>query len=267
MTARYLIRTAIVVAVVVALVLVTVWWGQRKLIYFPDGATPAPDPRGRDVALLTADGLRLTATLVPPTGRDREVAVLVTHGNAGHRGDRMPLATALAAAGFTVLVAGYRGYGGNPGSPTEGGLIEDARAALGHLERAGFSPARIIYFGESLGAAVAARLATERAPAAVVLRSPFTELAAVGRHHYPFLPVRALLRDRYPVAEHLAAVTVPVTVIYGDADTVVPPELSRAVSDRARLVRLPGADHNDAALIHGPEIVAAVAAAAPLSPS
>ncbi len=262
MTVRHLLRAAIVLAVVAGLCLAVVWSAQRRLIYFPDRAVPAPDPRAEQVAVRTADGLRLTGSLVRPTGPDRNVAVLVTHGNAGHRGHRLPLALALADAGFTVLVTGYRGYGGNPGSPGEDGLIADARAALAYLGGLGFPAARTIYLGESLGAAVAARLATEQAPGALVLRSPFTDLAAVGRHHYPWLPVRALLRDRYPVARHLATVTAPVTVIYGDADTVVPPELSRAVSERARFVRLAGADHNDAVLGHGPDVVAAVVDAA-----
>ena len=267
MAVRSLIRAAVVLAVAVVLGLAAIWWGQRRLIYFPDRATPPPDPRAEEVAVETADGLRLTASLVRPTGPDRGAAVLVLHGNAGHRGHRVTLAAAMAAAGLTVLVAGYRGYGGNPGSPSENGLIADARAAAAYLERAGFPPGRTVYFGESLGAAVAARLAAERAPAAVVLRSPFTDLAAVGRHHYPWLPVRALLRDRYPVTRHLAAVTAPITVIYGGADTVVPPEQSAAVSDRARFVRLPGADHNDAALTDGPRVVGAVVDAAPVTPS
>jgi uncharacterized protein len=258
MAVRSLIRVTVILVVAALLLVALACWGQRRLIYFPDRTTPPPDPRAEDVAVHTSDGLRLAASLVRPTGRDRHIAVLVFHGNAGHHGHRLPLATALANAGLTVLLAGYRGYGGNPGAPAEDGLIRDARAALAYLEQAGFSPDRIVYFGESLGAAVAARLAAERAPAAVVLRSPFTDLAAVGAHHYPWLPVRALLRDRYPVAEHLSAVTAPITVIYGGADTVVPPELSRAVCDRARFVELPGAGHNDAALTYGPEVVAAV---------
>ncbi len=262
MAARHLVRAAIILAVVVVLGLAAVWWGQRRLIYFPDTAAPAPDPRAEEVAVQTADGLRLTATLVRPTGPDRAVAVLVTHGNAGHRGHRMPLAAALAGAGFTVLVAGYRGYGGNPGSPSEEGLIEDARAALAHLATAGFSPGRIIYFGESLGAAVAARLAVEQAPAALVLRSPFTDLAAVGGTHYPWLPVRLLLRDRFPVVEHVANLDVPTVVVYGTADSIVPAEQSRAVAERAAgpttVVVVNGADHNDAALVDGAQVVGAV---------
>jgi len=263
MAIRQVIRAAIIVAVLIVVLLAIAYWAQRRLIYFPDRAAPAPDPRAEEVALHTEDGLALTASLIRPTGADRRVAVLVLHGNAGHRGGRMPLATALADAGATVLLADYRGYGANPGSPTEEGLIKDARAARAYLVQAGFSPARIVYFGESLGAAVAARLAAEQAPAALVLRSPFTELAAAAAHHYPWLPVRMLLRDRYPVAENLTTVTAPITVIYGSADTVVPPELSRAVSDRARFVEIPGADHNDDVLTHGPAVVAAVVDAFP----
>jgi fermentation-respiration switch protein FrsA (DUF1100 family) len=105
-------------------------------------------------------------------------------------------------------------------------------------------------------------LATEHPPAGLVLRSPFVDLAAVGSVHYPFLPVRALLRDRFPVAERIATVRVPTTVVLGDADSIVPPAQSRAVAEAAaglhRLVEVPGADHNDRALLDGPELIAAV---------
>ena len=255
--------TAVLVLVVPATLVAAAWLGPRRLIYFPDRETPPHDPRLEDVTLDTSDGLTLRASLMRPGNNDRRTAVLVLHGNAGQRGDRAPLGAALAAEGFTVLLVDYRGYGGNPGTPTEDGLNRDARAALAHLESAGFTPDRVIYFGESLGAAVATRLATEVTPAALVLRSPFTELADAARHHYPFLPVRALLRDRFPVAEPLAAVTAPSTVIVGSADMIVPAELSRRVAEHAdRLVEIPGAGHNDEVLAWGPEVIAAVVDAA-----
>jgi hypothetical protein len=257
------IKPILVFLIVVALVVVALWSGQRRLIYFPDPATPRPAGATREVELRTSDGLRLVGWLVPPAGADRKMAVLVTPGNAGHREHRAPLAGALSGAGFTVLVLDYRGYGGNPGSPSETGLARDARAALAHLTgTAGFTPGRIIYFGESLGAGVATGLAAEHPPAALVLRSPFVDLASAGRTHYPWLPVRLLLRDRYPVADRLADMRVPTTVIYGTADSVVPAAQSRTVAERAagpvRMVELPGADHNDPALTHGPQIVRAV---------
>jgi pimeloyl-ACP methyl ester carboxylesterase len=173
------------------------------------------------------------------------------------------LAHALAAKGLTVLLFDYRGYGGNPGSPSEEGLARDVRAARHFLvRREGTSPERIIYVGESLGSAVVTELAAEHPPAGMLLRSPFVDLASVGRVHYPFLPVGALLRDRYPLVEHLGEVEVPVTVVYGSADSIVPPAQSRSVAESAphlrRLVEVAGADHNSLALLAGSQLIDAV---------
>jgi fermentation-respiration switch protein FrsA (DUF1100 family) len=214
------------------------------------------------VTLQTADDVRLTAWLVAPTGTDRGVAVLVAPGNAGNRGDRMVLARGMARAGLTVLLLDYRGYGGNPGRPSEDGLAHDARAGLAHLEGAGFGADGIVYFGESLGAGVVAGLARDVAPAGLVLRSPFIDLPSVGAHHYPVLPVRLLLRDRFPVADNVSHMTAPTVVIYGSKDSVVPAEQSRAVAERAagivNVVIVDGADHNDPALTHGRPVIDAV---------
>ena len=91
--------------------------------------------------------------------------------------------------------------------------------------------------GESLGGAVVTRLAPDHPPAGLLLRSPFTELAAVAQRHFPFLPVRWLLRDRFPVADLTVGIDVPTTVVYGTADTLVPPELSLSGGRRDRPAR------------------------------
>ena len=254
------------VAVVLAVVVVALAWVlQRQLIYLPAGR-PAVAPEqvlegGSAVGLHTEDGLDLTAWHAPATGPATGVTVLVLPGNAGSRIARVPLARALTAKGFDVLLLDYRGYGGNPGSPTEGGLAADARAAHRHLvaER-GVSPVRLVLFGESLGAAVATRLALERPVAGLVLRSPFTSLADVGAEHYPLLPVRALIRDRFPIRETIGAVTVPVVVVAGGADEIVPAAQSRAVAaaGRGTYVEVAGARHNDPDLSYGPAVVEAV---------
>jgi fermentation-respiration switch protein FrsA (DUF1100 family) len=257
-------RAVIAVVVVVALMVALAWVFQRRLIYIPDRSPVPPAaavlPGARDVVLTTADGLRLGAWLVPPSGPARGVSVLVAGGNGGNREYRAPLARALSAAGMTVLLMDYRGYGGNPGAPTEEGLTLDAEAAYDHLARAG-EP--IIYFGESLGAGVVTGLALRRPPAGMVLRSPFTDLAAAGQLAYPFLPVRPLLWDRFPVAERVAAMpAVPTTVVYGARDTIVPPQLSRAVAAAApslvESIEIKDAGHNDLTMLDGPEVIGAV---------
>jgi fermentation-respiration switch protein FrsA (DUF1100 family) len=265
------LRTGLWAAVAVVAVFLTVvalaWGFQRRLIYLP-APGPVPDvaaalPGGEQVQLRTEDGLVLAAWWVPPGPRERGATVLVVPGNAGSRADRAPLARALSGEGFAVLLLEYRGYGDNPGSPSEEGLAADARAAHHHLvvDR-GVEPERVLLLGESLGAAVAARLASERPVGGLVLRSPFTSLADVGARHYPVLPVRTLLRDRYEVLDRMPDLRVPTAVVLGTADEIVPPEQSRevaaAVAGPTTVVEVPGARHNDPALGSGAVLVDAV---------
>jgi pimeloyl-ACP methyl ester carboxylesterase len=264
-------RVLAATAVVAILLLVVLWTVQRRLIYFPSpGPVPSAGqvlPGGRDVTLRTIDGLHLGAWHVPPSDGASGVTVLVSNGNGGDRSLRAPLARALADDGLGVLLYDYRGYGGNPGEPSEEGLARDVRAARSYLvEEAGVEPERLLYLGESLGAAVVTELAAEHPPAGLVLRSPFVDLTSVGRVHYPYLPVALLLRDRFPLVEHLRNVRAPVVVVYGSADTIVPASQSRQVAAAAPAlagsVEVEGADHNDLALLDGRPLVDAVVALA-----
>jgi fermentation-respiration switch protein FrsA (DUF1100 family) len=245
-----MLGAVVVVLATVAVLLALLWAFQRRLIYLPFPAHVPPVATvlaaAREVTLRTDDGLELGAWLVAASEPDRAIAVLVAPGK-----------------GLAVLLFDYRGYGGNRGRPTQAGLALDVRAALRFLSHeVGLPRDRLLYFGESLGAAVVTELATEAEPAGLVLRSPFVDLASVGRVHYPFLPVRKLLRDRYPLAEQLARVRAVTTVVYGSDDTIVPPEQSRAVAAAAggptRAVEIEGADHNDRALLDGALLIEAV---------
>ena len=270
------VRSALIVASVALVIVVFMYVTQRSMVYFPASTTPGAEllPTGAEaVELDTDDGPRLGAWFLPATDAraDRAApvpgpAVLICNGNAGDRSHRLPLAIELSERGYAVLLFDYRGYAGNPGSPTEEGLRADARAALQALAaRPEVDPARIAYYGESLGAAVAGGLATERPPAALVLRSPPPSLAEMGRHHYPYLPILdALLLDRYPLREQVGAIRVPLLVLVTEQDEIVPAVLSRRVYDAAaepkRYAALSAAHHNDPALLAGPELLAELSA-------
>jgi hypothetical protein len=264
-----MVRVALVVLVIGGAVVAMMWWLQRQFIYFPDTSDVPPAGEviegARDVTLLTDDGLELGAWFVPASesgGADRRMAVLVAPGNGGNRAGRAELAEELRKRGLAVLLMDYRGYGGNPGSPSEDGLVRDAVAAAEALDDLGFPADRTIYFGESLGTGVVAALQSKRPPAGTVLRSPFTDFAELGAVHYPWLPVGLILKDRFPVLDHLADSDVPVTVIYGDRDSIVPTRLSARVADEApslaERVVIEGAEHNDPVMF-GPRIADAVA--------
>lgn len=252
----------IAVLVVIAL-LALLWVAQRRMIYFPTQNVPplaALSSSAEEVSFITEDGLTLTAWFLPADAENPLGAVLVFNGNAGNRAHRLPLGEALAEGGYSVLLVDYRGYGGNPGAPTEEGLAADAKGALAYLRsRADVDSRRIVYFGESLGAGVAVRLATAQPPAALILRSPFTSLADIASVHYPVIPVSLLLRDRYESIDMIGGIEAPLLVIAGSADRIIPSEQSKRLFDAAnepkRLAVIENAGHNDLALLAGEEMV------------
>jgi hypothetical protein len=255
-------------ALLIVGVLALLWMLQRRLIFFPFGGAPAVAEAGlagvEQVSFETSDGLTLNAWFVPAMGPPPHVTVLVFNGNAGNRLHRVPLAAELRRRGCHVLLTDYRGYGGNPGTPSEPGLAADARAARAYLlNRPEVAPSRLVYFGESLGTAVAVDLAAEHPPAALVLRSPFTSIVEIGQHHYPFIPVRLLLRDRFAAIDQIARIHVPLLVVAGERDSIIPIEYSRRLYEAANepktLVVLPNADHNDYELLAGEDMVRTIA--------
>ena len=267
MVSRPVLMAATGCVAFIAALLALIWTMQRRLMYFPTSGVPTPTEIGlsdvEPVTFETTDGLRLNGWFVAASGTSPRVTIVVFNGNAGNRGHRGPLAAALHRHGLQVLLVDYRGYGDNPGTPTENGLAADSRAARSYLTgRPDVDRSRIVYFGESLGTAVAVNLAVEHPPAALVLRSPFTSIADVGRHHYPFLPVRLLLRDRFAALDQIRRIRVPLLVIAGARDQIVPIGHSRRLFDAAAapkaLLVFPDADHNDDALLAGDEMVQAI---------
>lgn len=226
-------------------IVAVVWAFQERMIY------PAPPARSivpagfERITYLTADELALDAGYRPAdAGRP---TLLFFHGNGADWQSTAWVTQRLAAEGFGVLAAEYRGYGGNPGVPSETGLYADGRAAFAYLRQRGIPANGIALVGNSIGSGVATQLASELEALALVLISPFDSLEATASRHMRWLPVRALLRDRYDNAGKLAQLTMPVLILHGEEDTLITLEQARTLAAsraHAELVTYPGWGHD-----------------------
>lgn len=212
-------------------VLAYLYFCQRQLLFLPDRSRP---PLGelsyigvREVMTRTVDGLDLLSWYLPP--REGLPVIAYFHGNGGsivHRGERV---RRFAREGYGVLMVEYRGYGGNPGAPSEAGLFEDAGAGLDFLSREGIAAGRIVLYGESLGTAVAVYAAARQPAGALILESPFTSIAAVAQYHYPFVPAAWLIWDRFDSVSRIGEVKSPLLLLQGGSDGIVPPRFGEAL--------------------------------------
>jgi fermentation-respiration switch protein FrsA (DUF1100 family) len=181
---------------------------------------------------------------VRPRG-DRPV-VLYLHGNGGALSHRAERFRALTADGIGLVALDYRGYGGSTGRPSEAGLMIDAETAYAFAARL-YPAERIALWGESLGTGVAVALAAERAVGRVVLEAPFTSAADIAALHYPFLPVRWLMKDQFRSDARIGAVRAPLLVLHGERDAIVPiafgERLFSLAGEPKRFVRFPEGQH------------------------
>ena len=249
-----------VVAALFAVITTSAYLFQRKLIYFPDQSVPDIPPPFTLVSYTSSDGLTLGSWYAAP--RDPGALVIVYfQGNGGHVGRRDSKLIPYLEAGMGALLVGYRGYGGNPGSPTEAGLYDDAMSALHWLAGQGIAADRIVLYGESLGTGVAVELATRVQSRAVVLEAPFPSLVDAGARAYPYLPVRWLVHDRYDSLAKIGTLSAPVMVLHGTADDIVPVAMGEAILAAApepkRGLFFPGFGHNELIAVGAPEEILA----------
>jgi len=212
---------------------------QPSLVYYPEiGREIAATPQQaglpyEDVRLVTADGIALHGWFVP-AGNPARGTVLFLHGNAGNISHRLDSLQMFHRLGYNTLIVDYRGYGKSVGKPDEQGTYRDAAAAWDYLTQTrNIPPARIVLFGESLGGAVAAWLASRQAPAALVIASGFTSVPDLAADLYPLLPVRWLSRFSYDTRAFLQASSVPVFIAHSPDDDIIPFRHGRALYEAA----------------------------------
>ncbi len=210
---------------------------QRSMIYFPDRDHPTPAeygvPQMKEVRVETDDGLTLGGWYIAPKEEGNPV-ILWFHGNASHHGQRAFFVATYLNLGYGVMLAGYRGYGGNPGKPTEENLYKDARAWIRGLHDAGIKTEDIVLYGESLGSGVAVQMATELPDArALVLQAPYTSLPGVAKTRYFFVPVDLLMKDKFESIKKIGDIKMPLLVMRGKKDSVIPPYIGQRLFDAA----------------------------------
>ena len=219
------------------LLILVLFFIQRSLLYFPSNEKLDLSQYAaiglEEVKLNTEDGLELTAWFRRPDPARDSDTFLLFHGNAGHIGHRVEKFRRILEAGYGFLFLEYRGYGGNPGKPTEMGLHTDARAALDFLASREIPYEKVILYGESLGCGVAVRAATEHHFSAVILEAPYTSIADVAQRQFWFLPVRWLVQDRYDTLAIINRITSPVVVMHGEQDDVIHVSFGKRVFEAA----------------------------------
>jgi fermentation-respiration switch protein FrsA (DUF1100 family) len=238
---------------------------ERNFIFFPEKAM-VEDPGNlgldfEDVYFTTIDGVKLHGWFVPG---ESEVTWLWFHGNAGNISHRLDNLNILQARlGVSVFLFDYRGYGRSEGRVSEKGTYRDAEAALAYLEsRPDVDHEKIVFFGRSLGCAVAVDLASRHPPYALILESPFTSISDMAKRVVPLLPIGTLLRTKYNSLSKISGISAPLLVLHGDRDEVVPIEsgqqLYQAANEPKKFYTIPDAGHNDTYIVGGEEYFAAL---------
>jgi fermentation-respiration switch protein FrsA (DUF1100 family) len=230
---------------------------QRDLLYPRNPAraevASANLPGVEEATLTAADGEKLIAWVVPP--REGKPVLLFFHGNAGNfaGSGRQSLFRQLTEDGTGLFAVNYRGYGGSTGSPSEGGLAQDARAAYAAASTR-FGPDRLVGYGESLGTGVVAKLAAEVPLKAVILQAPYMSTVSVAQLRYPYVPVGGLMKDQFRSDLVIGKVKAPLLVMHGQRDSVIPFSQGEALFALAnppkRFISFPDGNHNDLRL-HG----------------
>ncbi|MBO4521467.1 MAG: alpha/beta hydrolase [Alphaproteobacteria bacterium] len=222
------------------LITATIYVFQRRLMYNPQGHVNTPHrdktPDLEKILLKTNDGLELVSYYKEPR-KTKEgepyPTVLYLHGNTGPAPDAAHKLIPIVDAGYGVLLLEYRGYGGNPGKPSEKGLISDAEAALHFIHMKQGKDAKVFYYGMSLGTGVANGLAERRAPAGLIQECGFTSMTDAAKVHYPMFPVQYIVKDTFDSQRRIAHLNAPVLVLHGEKDRTVPVEQGKKMFETA----------------------------------
>ena len=217
------------------LIVIFVYFNQRNLLYHPFENNYTTDEANfsyEEVFIPTSSGKKLKAWFHKKDLKQNKTLIFF-HGNAGDLRNRIYKLNLIKNFDINFLIVAYRGFSGNKGNPTEDGLYQDARDALDWLNKQEITDEQIIIYGESLGTGVSVEVAQNKKFAGIILESPFTSMVDAGKHYYFYLPVSLLLKDRYESLNKLKNIKIPILVMHGEKDRIVPFHMGKKIFKEA----------------------------------
>jgi fermentation-respiration switch protein FrsA (DUF1100 family) len=227
--------TLIFVLAVYLVITLSLYFFQRNLLYEPSENNYSGDRLTvpiEKVKIKTQDNIELLSWYHKKNVSDYKT-ILFLHGNAGSLEDRIYKLNFLGNLDVNFLIIAWRGYSGSSGKPSEFGLYQDAKSALNWLNSKGITDDKIVLYGESLGTSVAIEVGQNRNFAGIILEAPFTSMIDIGKKHYPFFPVKLLLKDKYVSKNKIKNIKSPVLVMHGKEDKIVPFYMGKKIYDLA----------------------------------
>ena len=227
--------TLIFVLAVYLVITLSLYFFQRNLLYYPSKNNYSGDRLTvpiEKVKIKTQDNIELLSWYHKKNVSDYKT-ILFLHGNAGSLEDRIYKLNFLGNLDVNFLIIAWRGYSGSSGKPSEFGLYQDAKSALNWLNSKGITDDKIVLYGESLGTSVAIEVGQNRNFAGIILEAPFTSMIDIGKKHYPFFPVKLLLKDKYVSKNKIKNIKSPVLVMHGKEDKIVPFYMGKKIYDLA----------------------------------
>jgi fermentation-respiration switch protein FrsA (DUF1100 family) len=217
------------------IIIIVVYIFQRNLLYHPSENNYSGDELTvniKKVKIKTKDSIELLAWY-HNKNINHYKTILFLHGNAGSLENRIHKINYFKDMNVNFLIISWRGFSGNEGKPNETGLYEDARSAIDWLKKKGVEEQNIIIYGESLGTGVAVEIAQNKNFAGIILESPFTSMVDAGKDKYPFLPVKILLKDKYESYKKIKNINIPILIMHGKADKIVPFSMGKKLYELA----------------------------------
>ena len=224
---------------------------QQRLLYAPDTRRTSPAEAGlsnvEEREVVMRDGTRILTWWAP--AQPGRPTLLYFHGNGGSFVTRSERIRKYMTHGYGVVMMTYRGFGGSGGSPSEKANVSDAKEVYDAVRASGIPPDQIVLYGESLGSGIAVQVAAEKDVAGLILDAPYTSIVDLATLHYPHLPARGLMTDRYETLKSAGKVTAPTLIVHGEADDIIPVSMSAAVAaalkGSVQRATFPGAGHSD----------------------